>query len=61
MFWIHGGGYVSGANIQYPGHFLVARGVVVVVINYRLNHLGTDKPISSSNNKIIYNIILLTN
>ena len=40
MVWFHGGGYTSGANIQYPGHFLAAKGVIVVVPNYRLNSFG---------------------
>jgi carboxylesterase type B len=40
MVWFHGGGYVGGGNVQYPGHFLAARGVVVVVPNYRLDSFG---------------------
>ena len=40
MVWFHGGGYYSGANIQYPGHFLASYGVVVVVPNYRLGIFG---------------------
>jgi len=40
MFWIYGGGNQAGANIQYPGHFLASKGVVVVVPNYRLNIMG---------------------
>ena len=40
MLYFHGGGYWSGANIQYPGHFLATRDVVVVVANYRLNLFG---------------------
>ena len=40
MVWIHGGGYNSGANIQYSPHFLASRGVVVVVPNYRLDVIG---------------------
>jgi len=40
MVWFHGGGYVGGGNIQYPGHFLAARGVIVVVPNYRLDAFG---------------------
>ncbi|CAD5118434.1 DgyrCDS7143 [Dimorphilus gyrociliatus] len=38
--WFHGGGYGGGANIQYPGHFLAAKGTVVVVPNYRVGALG---------------------
>ena len=40
MVWFHGGGYVGGGNIQYPGHFLASHDVVVVVPNYRLNVFG---------------------
>ena len=40
MVWIHGGGYSGSGNIQYPGQFLAAYDVVVVVINYRLGALG---------------------
>lgn len=38
--WFHGGGYAGGANVQYPGHFLAAKGTVVVVPNYRIGSLG---------------------
>ncbi|CAH1789337.1 unnamed protein product [Owenia fusiformis] len=40
MIWIHGGGYSSSANVQYPGHFMASKGVVVVTINYRLGFMG---------------------
>jgi len=40
MVYFHGGGYVGGGSIQYPGHFLAARGVVVVTVNYRLGVFG---------------------
>lgn len=40
MVWFHGGAYLGGANIQYPGHFLASYGVVVVVPNYRLGAFG---------------------
>jgi len=40
MVWIHGGGYVIGANSQYLGHFLAAKDVIVVIPNYRLGALG---------------------
>lgn len=40
MVWLHGGGYVSSANVQYPGHFLAAKDVVVVVPNYRIGIFG---------------------
>ena len=42
MVWIHGGGFVvgSGAEPRYDGARLVARGIVVVTVNHRLNALG---------------------
>lgn len=40
MVYFYGGAYLSGSNIMYPGHFLAARGVVVVIINYRLSIFG---------------------
>jgi carboxylesterase type B len=40
MVWFFGGGYTGGGNVQYPGHFLAARGVIVVVPNYRLGAFG---------------------
>ncbi|MBO0730701.1 MAG: carboxylesterase family protein [Acidimicrobiaceae bacterium] len=40
MFWIHGGSLTSGDASQYDPIELVARGVVVVTINYRLGALG---------------------
>jgi para-nitrobenzyl esterase len=40
MLWIHGGGLVSGTGSIYGPAQLVARGVVVVTINYRLGALG---------------------
>jgi len=41
MFWIHGGGNVSGASQENPiGPALARKGVVVVSINYRLGALG---------------------
>ena len=40
MFWIHGGALVTGAGSIYGPAQLVARGVVVVTINYRLGALG---------------------
>lgn len=42
MVWIHGGGNVegSGAYTDYIPDMLVAEGVVVVTINYRLGALG---------------------
>jgi para-nitrobenzyl esterase len=40
MFWIHGGGLVVGESDGYDPTLLVAKGVIVVSINYRLGELG---------------------
>ena len=40
MFWIHGGGLVVGESDGYDPTRLVAKGVIVVTINYRLGELG---------------------
>jgi len=43
LFWIHGGGFVTGGSSQalYEGRALVERGdVVLVTVNYRLGVLG---------------------
>jgi para-nitrobenzyl esterase len=42
MVWLHGGSFTSGSNRNsfYDGTELAARGVVVVVPNYRLGPLG---------------------
>ncbi|HUN86205.1 MAG TPA: carboxylesterase family protein [Terracidiphilus sp.] len=42
MFWIHGGGYYSGASSEprHNGDFLPLKGVVLVTINYRLGVFG---------------------
>ena len=40
MVWIHGGALVVGESNEYDASKLVARGVVVVTINYRLGALG---------------------
>jgi para-nitrobenzyl esterase len=40
MLWIHGGGLVAGESDDYDPTPLVAKGVVVVTINYRLGELG---------------------
>lgn len=44
MIWIHGGAYYAGSAWEYPVNGgvrnLVSRGVVVVVIQYRLGLLG---------------------
>jgi para-nitrobenzyl esterase len=40
MVWIHGGGNTSGTGALFDPTPLVAKGVVVVTINYRLGFLG---------------------
>ena len=40
MFWIHGGAFLNGESTEYDPSKLVAQGVVVVTINYRLGLLG---------------------
>jgi len=42
MVWIHGGGFLAGAGSEprYTNPALVAKGVVVVTLNYRLNVFG---------------------
>jgi para-nitrobenzyl esterase len=40
MFWIHGGAFTYGQSDEYDPTLLVAQGVVVVTINYRLGALG---------------------
>jgi para-nitrobenzyl esterase len=40
MFWIHGGAFAYGQSDEYDPTLLVAQGVVVVTINYRLGALG---------------------
>jgi para-nitrobenzyl esterase len=40
MVWIHGGALVTGESDDYDPAPMVARGVVVVTINYRLGALG---------------------
>lgn len=40
LVWIHGGGFVGGESDDYNPSGLVADGVIVVTINYRLGALG---------------------
>jgi len=54
MFWIHGGGFVTGNGASLDGSRLVLRGdVVMVSINYRLGYLGffykPDMPDTTAN------------
>lgn len=41
LFWIHGGGWLSGAGHLYEPHMLLDKDVLLVNINYRLGPLGT--------------------
>ncbi|HZD38547.1 MAG TPA: carboxylesterase family protein, partial [Actinomycetes bacterium] len=40
MFWIHGGALLVGGSAGYDPSRLVAKGAIVVTINYRLGMLG---------------------
>jgi para-nitrobenzyl esterase len=40
LVWIHGGGFTSGGGRDYDPTKLMAEGVVVVTVNYRLGALG---------------------
>jgi para-nitrobenzyl esterase len=40
MFWMHGGALVVGESDDYNPQRLVAQGVIVVTVNYRLGALG---------------------
>jgi para-nitrobenzyl esterase len=58
MFWIHGGALVVGESDGYDPARLVAKGVIVVTINYRLGELGflahpalsAESPVGASGN-----------
>ena len=52
MFYIHGGAYQLGTAIIYPSDILALKGVVVVIIQYRLGPFGfltTDDSASPGN------------
>jgi len=52
MVWFYGGAFSGGTNVQYPGHFLAARDVVVVAVNYRVGIFGfitTDDEVAPGN------------
>jgi len=55
MVWFYGGAFNSGGNIQYPGHFLAARDVVVVTVNYRVDIFG-ELPVLDTHAKCISRI-----
>ncbi|CAG9839702.1 unnamed protein product [Diabrotica balteata] len=40
FFWIHGGGFTSGAGSYYDPKLLIDYDIVIVTINYRLGALG---------------------
>ena len=40
MVFFHGGAYEGGSNMQYPGHFIAARDVILVAAQYRLGFYG---------------------
>jgi len=40
MVWIHGGGYIFGCGSDTRPDYLLAKGVIVVSLNYRLGALG---------------------
>lgn len=40
MFWIHGGGFISGQTAMYTGFKYMEHDVVVVEVQYRLHALG---------------------
>jgi para-nitrobenzyl esterase len=58
MVWIHGGALAVGESNEYDATKLVARGVVVVTINYRLGALGfLAHPALTGNRPITYRAI----
>jgi para-nitrobenzyl esterase len=61
MFWIHGGAFLAGESNGYDPTKLVAQGVVVVTINYRLGMLGflADKTIDNGSGVASTNFGLL--
>nr|XP_018899849.1 PREDICTED: carboxylesterase 1E [Bemisia tabaci]XP_018899850.1 PREDICTED: carboxylesterase 1E [Bemisia tabaci] len=40
LFWIHGGGFVSGSSAQFEPKSLVKNNIIVVTTQYRLGSLG---------------------
>lgn len=41
LFYIHGGGWLSGSGSIYGPQYLLDKDVVLVTFNYRLGPLGT--------------------
>uniref|UniRef100_T1PJL9 Carboxylic ester hydrolase n=1 Tax=Musca domestica TaxID=7370 RepID=T1PJL9_MUSDO len=40
MFYIYGGGFYNGSNIDHPPNYLLEKDIVLVVPNYRIGALG---------------------
>lgn len=40
MFYIYGGGFYNGSNIDHPPRYLLEKDIVLVVPNYRVGALG---------------------
>lgn len=40
MFYIYGGGFYNGSNIDHPPNYLLEKDIVLVVPNYRVGALG---------------------
>lgn len=40
MFYIYGGGFYNGSNIDHPPEYLLEKDIVLVVPNYRVGALG---------------------
>lgn len=40
MFYIYGGGFYNGSNIDHPPQYLLEKDIVLVVPNYRVGALG---------------------
>ena len=63
MFWIHGGGMVSGSIYQLPyynGSVLATNDVVIVTANYRLGTFGSlyGGPYNSPGNLGLYDQLM---
>lgn len=58
MVFIYGGGFYSGSNHKYKGHFLLEKDIVLVVPQYRLGALGF---LSTGTSDIPGNMALMDN
>ena len=52
MVFVHGEDYAAGDAMQYAGHILARREVIVITFNYRLGALGKN-PRTEFQEKII--------